>query len=93
MNRIVYVRRPGLSGVGDVTSSITDAAVASMTPAIRDIMINDVVPMLGVFMIAGAVSAAFIGTWFGHRAQRNYSGVRRNPVARTHVSLRRRRTA
>lgn len=74
--------------MGDVTSSITDAAVASLTPAIKDIMVNDVLPMLGVFMVTGAVAAAFIGTWFGHRAQRS-SGVRRNPVP--HVAIGRRR--
>ncbi len=80
--------------MGDVTSSITDAAVASMTPAIQQIMVNDVLPMMGVFMIAGAVAAAFIGTWFGHRAQRASSGVRRNPIARVHVyRLPRRRSA
>lgn len=87
MDRITYVRRPGL---GDVTSSITDAAVASMTPALRQIMIEDILPTLGVMMVAGAVAAAFIGTWFGARTARIHSGVRRNPVARTHVSLRRR---
>jgi uncharacterized membrane protein YfcA len=76
--------------MGDVTTTITDAAVASMTPAIRQIMVEDVLPMLGVFMIAGAVAAAFVGTWFGHRAQRSYSGVRRNPVSRVHVLPRRR---
>ena len=82
MNRIIYVRRPGLSGMGDVTSSITDAAVASLTPAIHDVMVNDVMPMLMVGMVAGAVAAAFIGTWFGHRAQRIANGVRRNPPRR-----------
>lgn len=76
--------------MGDVTSTITDAAVASMTPAIRQIMVDDVLPMLGVFMVTGAVAAAFIGTWFGHRAQRVSSGVRRNPVSRVHVLPRRR---
>jgi uncharacterized membrane protein YfcA len=78
--------------MGDVTSSITDAAVASMTPAIQQVMVNDILPMLGVFMVTGAVAAAFIGTWFGHRAQRVASGVRRNPVPRTYVSMRRRRS-
>jgi hypothetical protein len=88
VQHIIYVKRPGL---GDVTSSITDAAVQSMMPAVQQILVNDVLPMMGVFMIAGAVSAAFIGTWFGHRAQRAAAGVRRNPVVRTHVSMRRRR--
>ena len=75
--------------MGDVTSSITDAAVASMTPAIQQIMVNEVLPMLGVFMVTGAVAAAFIGTWFGHRAQRASSGVRRNPVCNVYVRRRR----
>ena len=82
MNRIIYVRRPGLNGMGDVTSSITDAAVASMTPAIQQIMVNDVLPMLGVFMVTGAVAAAFIGTWFGQRSARAANGIRRNPPRR-----------
>lgn len=77
--------------MGDVTSSITDAAVASLTPAIKDIMVNDVMPMLGVFMVAGAIAAAFIGTHFGVRAARAHGGIRRNPVAGTYVVLRRRR--
>lgn len=76
--------------MGDVTSSITDAAVASMTPAIKQIMVEDVLPMLGVFMVTGAIAAAFIGTWFGHRAQRSSSGVRRNPVAHVAIGYRRR---
>lgn len=88
MGNIIYVRRPGL---GDVTSSITDAAVASLTPAIRDIMVNDVMPMLMVGMVAGAVMAAFIGTHFGVKAARAHGGIRRNPVSNTHVQLRRRR--
>lgn len=75
--------------MGDVTSSITDAAVASMTPAIQQIMVNDILPMLGVFMVTGAVAAAFIGTWFGHRAQRTASSVRRNPVPYVAVGRRR----
>lgn len=81
------VRRQGM---GDVTSSITDAAVASLTPAIKDIMINDVLPMLMVGMVAGAVAAAFIGTWFGMKSARSHGGIRSNPVPHTYVRLRRR---
>jgi hypothetical protein len=92
VNYVYNVQRPGL---GDVTSAITDAAVASMKPAIREIMVNDVLPMLGVFMLTGAVAASFIGTWFGVRAARVHGGIRRNPVSRVHVLSRlpRRRTA
>jgi uncharacterized membrane protein YfcA len=76
--------------MGDVTSSITDAAVASMTPAIEQILTDKVLPMLGVFMVAGAIAAAFVGTWFGHRASRSSSGVRRNPVSNVVIGHRRR---
>ena len=79
MQTMRIVRRPGL---GDVTSSITDAAVASLTPAIKDIMVNDVLPMLMVAMVTGAIAAAFIGTWFGARTARVHSGARRNPRRR-----------
>lgn len=81
--------------MGDVTSTITDAAVASMTPAIEQIIQEKVLPMMIVGMVAGAVAAAFIGTWFGVRAARVHGGIRRNPVARVHVLSRlpRRRTA
>lgn len=78
-------------GMGDVTSSITDAAVASMTPAIRQVLVEDVLPYMGVAIVTGAVAAAFIGTWFGHRAQRAASGVRRNPARHAVVGYRRRR--
>lgn len=66
-----------------------------MKPAIREIMVNDVLPMLGVFMVTGAIAAAFIGTWFGGRVIRSHGGIRRNPVSRVHVLSRlpRRRTA
>lgn len=79
MRNITYVRSPGL---GDVTSTITDAAVASMTPAIEQILQEKVMPMMIVGMIAGAVAAAFIGTWFGVRAARVHGGIRRNPRRR-----------
>ena len=88
MNQIVYVRRPGL---GDVTSSITDAATASMAPVIEQMLVNDVLPMVVVGMVAGAAVSAMIGVWFSRREARAASGVRRNPVPRTHVSMRRRR--
>lgn len=78
--------------MGDITSSITDAAVTSMKPAIREIVVNDVLPTLGVLMVAGAVAAAFIGTWVGVRAARTHGGIRRNP-ARFAIIGRRRRTA
>jgi hypothetical protein len=87
MNRTHYVLRPGL---GDVTSSITDAAVASMTPAIKQIMQEDVLPWLAVSLIAGAVAAAFIGTHVGIRAARAHGGVRRNPAEYAIVGRRRR---
>ena len=87
MNGTYYVRR---NGIGDVTSTITDAAVASMTPAIQQIMREDVLPALAVSLIAGAVAAAFIGTWFGVRAARAHGGVRRNPVPSVAVRYRRR---
>jgi uncharacterized membrane protein YfcA len=83
--RVRYYVRPGL---GDVTSSITDAAVASLTPAIKDIMQTEVMPMLAVSLIAGAVLASAIGSWFATRPSRA-SGVRRNPVP--HVAIRYRR--
>ncbi len=83
MERLYYVRRPGL---GDVTSTITDAAVASMTPAIKQIMREDVMPMLAVALVTGAVAAAFVGTWFGVKAARAHGGIRRNPVP--HVAVR-----
>lgn len=89
MRYVYHVQRP--TGFGDVTSSITDAAVASMKPAIREIMVNDVMPTLGVFLVAGAIAAAFIGTWVGVKAARTHGGVRRNPVALS--MLPRRRTA
>lgn len=88
MSQIVYVRRPGL---GDVTSSITDAATASMTPVIESMLMNDVMPMVVVGMVAGAAVSAMIGVWFSRREMRASSSVRRNPVGRTHVSMRRRR--
>jgi hypothetical protein len=88
MSQIIYVRRPGL---GDVTSSITDAATASMAPVIEQMLVNDVLPMVVVGMVAGAAVAAFIGTWFSHKAMRSAGVIRKNPVARTYVSLRRRR--
>ena len=67
MQYVKIVRRPGL---GDVTSSITDAAVQSLTPAIKDIMVNDVLPMLMVGLVAGAIAAAFIGSWFATAPER-----------------------
>lgn len=88
MNQITYIRRPGL---GDVTSSLTDAATASMTPVIESMLVNDVMPMVIVGMVAGAAVSAFIGVWFSRREARTLSSVRRNPVPRTHVSMRRRR--
>jgi hypothetical protein len=88
VNGIVYVRRPGL---GDVTSSITDAATASMAPVIEQMLVNDVMPMVLVGMVAGAAVSAMIGVWFSHRTLRQAGGVRRNPVPHTHVRLRRRR--
>lgn len=87
MNRYYHVQRPGL---GDVTSTLTDAAVASMTPAIKEIMREDVMPTLAVALIAGAVAAAFIGTWFGVKAARANGGIRRNPVPLVAVRYRRR---
>lgn len=78
--------------MGDVTSTITDAAIASLTPAIEQIVQEKVMPMMIVGMIAGAVAAAFVGTWFGVKAARAHGGIRRNPVSRVHV-LPRRRTA
>ena len=96
MRYVRYVQRPGL---GDVTSSITDAAVASLTPAIEQIVQEKIMPMMIVGLIAGAVTASFIGTWFGVRAARVHGGirrstpVRRNPVSSTYVLLRRRRSA
>ncbi len=69
--------------MGDVTSTITDAAVASMTPAIEQIIQEKVMPMMIVGMVAGAVMAAFIGTWFGVRAARVHGGIRRNPRRRS----------
>jgi hypothetical protein len=85
MRYVRVLRRPGL---GDVTSSITDAAVASLTPAIKDIMLNEVLPMTMVAIVAGAAISAAIGSWFASRPAR--SGVRRNPVSRVYVSSRRR---
>lgn len=90
MNFVYNVRRPGL---GDITSSITDAAVASMTPAIKQVMVEDVLPMMGVFIVTGAVAAAFVGTWFGVRAARTHGGIRRNPASSVVVGRRRRRRA
>jgi len=88
VSRFLYVQNPGM---GDVTSVITDAAVNSMKPAIREVVVNDVLPMLGVFMITGAVGAAFIGTWFGVRAARSRGGIRQNPASSVIVGRRRRR--
>jgi uncharacterized membrane protein YfcA len=85
MSHVRYYVRPGL---GDVTSSITDAAVASLTPAIKDIMQTEVMPMLAVSLIAGAIMASAIGSWFATRPAR--SGVRRNPVRSVAVRYRRR---
>ena len=76
--------------MGDITSSITDAAVTSMKPAIREIMVNDVLPMLGIFMLTGAIAASFIGTWFGVRAARVHGGIRRNPASYAIITRRRR---
>jgi len=92
--RAVFVRGPSRigSGVGDVTSAITDAATASMMPAIQQIIVNDIMPYMGVAIVVGAISAAFVGTWFGVRAVRAHGGIRNNPVSRTSIRLRRRRT-
>ena len=82
-----------------MTSSITDAAVASLTPAIERIVQEKIMPMMIVGLVAGAITASFIGTWFGVRAARVHGGirrmssVRRNPVAGTYVLLRRRRAS
>lgn len=85
--RYNMVRRPGL---GDVTSTITDAAVASLTPAIEQIVQEKIMPMMIVGLIAGGVAAAFVGTWFGVRAARAHGGIRRNPASSVIVRRRRR---
>jgi hypothetical protein len=74
--------------MGDVTSSITDAAVASMMPAVEQILVEKVMPMMIVGMVAGAVAAAFIGTWFGVKAARASGGIRRNPVSNVYIRRR-----
>jgi hypothetical protein len=76
--------------MGDVTSTITEAAVAALTPAVERIVTERIMPMMIVGLIAGAVAASFVGTWFGVRAARAHGGIRRNPVARVHVLPRRR---
>lgn len=76
--------------MGDVTQTITDAAVLALTPAVERIVTERVMPMMIVGMIAGAVAAAFVGTWFGVKAARASGGIRRNPVSRVHVLPRRR---
>ncbi len=57
-------------GVGDVTSALTDAAVASMTPAVEQIMVDRVLPAMGLAIVAGAIAAAAIGSWFATRPAR-----------------------
>jgi hypothetical protein len=74
--------------MGDVTSSITDAAVASMMPAVEQILVEKVMPMMIVGMVAGAVAAAFIGTWFGVKAARASGGIRRNLVSNVYIRRR-----
>lgn len=57
-------------GVGDVTSALTDAAIASMTPAIDQMMVDRVLPAVGIAIVAGAIAAAAVGSWFATRPVR-----------------------
>lgn len=58
-------------GVGDVTSALTDAAVASMMPAVDQMMVDRVLPAMGIAIVAGAIAAAAIGSWFATRPARS----------------------
>jgi hypothetical protein len=57
-------------GVGDITSTLTDAAVASMAPAVEQMMTERVLPAMGIAILAGAIAAAAIGSWFATRPTR-----------------------
>lgn len=78
-------------GAGDVTSSltsgVTEAAVAAMMPQIREMMVQEVLPMLMVGLIAGAAISSVIGSYFATR--RPSGGIRRNP-RRWRTTIRRR---
>ena len=75
MRNTYYVRT---NGVGDVTTTVTDALVASIKPQLREIVVEDVMPMLMAGLLAGAIAAAVIGSYFASRPQ----AVRRNPRRR-----------